>query len=74
MSVSARGLGRTHTLTRVMMGKEDFIDDPAQSRALRTFMQGGVWGILQHLQVKDRGGGGGGGIRVHITAFWFGFR
>lgn len=73
MSVSARGLGRTHTLTRVMMGKEDFIDDPAQSRALRTFMQGGVWGILQHLQVKDRGGGVGGGDKSSHNSFlvWF---
>lgn len=53
LSVSARGLGGTRTLTLFMVCEEDLVYDPAHPRPPLAPMQSDLWGVLQHLKESE---------------------
>lgn len=53
LSVSARGLGGTRTLTLFMVREEDLGYDPAHPWPPMVLIQSGLWGVLQHLEETE---------------------
>lgn len=68
LSVSAWGLGGTHTLAFFMVCEEDLIYDPLHPWLPKALMQSDLWGVLQHLKESENKTAGMKGGRKEVDS------